>query len=229
MTMLKTRCALVVFTSLLLLSTFAEAKGPPLPQPDPERGSIGVTIRAIPPAKFGKMAAMQVYFVRLAEGEDVLDAEYVIPSSYSNKKQVYLLNAKPGRYVAVAARLKGGGVGWEYEAFFSMEMLPEMEVTVVPGKLVFMGDFVLNTSTKMAEADRAQSHFYRLILPDVAGKGFMGRTFISQNAPYTATLKSVDKGAETEREFWSLAKQKVFKKEPAWQEFVQKQLETSAK
>ena len=118
MTMLKARYALVVFTSLLLLSTFAEAKGPPLPQPDPERGSIGVTIRAIPPAKIGKMTAMKVSFVRLVEGGDVLDAEYVIPSNYSQKKQVYFLNAKPGRYVAVAARLKGGGRGLDTKHSF---------------------------------------------------------------------------------------------------------------
>ena len=228
MTMLKARCALVVLAALLLLSTLAEAKAPQLPPPDPERGSIGVTIRAIPPGKFGKMAAVQVYFVRPAEGGDVLDAEFVISSNYSDKKQVYSLNAKPGCYVAVAARLKGGGVGFLYEAFFSMEMLPEMEVMVVPGKLVFMGDFLLNTSTKMREADSVQSHFYRLMLPEAASQGFMGRTF-SGKAPYTATFKSVDKGAETEREFWSLAEQKVFKKEPAWQKFVQMRLETSAK
>ncbi len=228
MTMLKARYALVVFTTLLLISTFAEAKGPPLPQPDPERGSIGVAIRAIPPAKFGKMTAVQVYFVRPAEGGDVLDAEFVISSNYSDKKQVYFLNAKPGCYVAVAARLKGSGMGLLYEAFFSMEMLPEMEVMVVPGKLVFMGEFLLNTSTKMGEADLVQSHFYRLMLPEAARQGFFGRTF-SGKAPYTATLKSVDKGADTEREFSSLAEQKVFKNEPAWQDFVQMRLETSAK
>ncbi len=118
MTMLKARCALVVLAALLLLSTLAEAKGPQLPPPDPERGSIGVTIRAIPPAKFGKMTAVQVYFVRPAEGGDVLDAEFVISSNYSDKKQVYFLNAKPGCYVAVAARLKGSGMGLLYEAFF---------------------------------------------------------------------------------------------------------------
>ncbi len=228
MNVLKAQSARVVFTSLLLLSTFAEAKGPPLPQPDPERGSIGVTIRAIPPAKIGKMTAVQVYFVRPAEGGDALNAEYVIRSNYAKKKQVYFLNAKPGHYLAVAARLSGRGTGFKYEAFFSMEMLPKMEVTVVPGKLVFMGDFLLETSTKMEEADRAQSHFYRLISPEAASKGLMGRTF-SGKAPYTATLKSVDKGAETERKFWSLARQKVFKKEPAWQEFAQRQLEALAK
>ena len=51
MNMLKAQCPRVVFTSLLLLSPFAEAEGAPLPQPDPESGSIGVTIRAIAPAK----------------------------------------------------------------------------------------------------------------------------------------------------------------------------------
>lgn len=221
------RNALVVFTSLLLLCTLGEAKDLPLPQPDPERGSMAVTIRAIPPAKIGKMTAVQVYAVRLDEGVNVLDAEYVIPSNYSDKKQIYFLNVKPGRYVAVAARLSGTGSGMNYEAFFSLEMLPELEVTVVPGKLVFIGDFLLNTSSKMTEADDAQSHYYRLIAPEAARKGFLGRT-LGGEAAYTATLKSVDKGAETEREFWSLAIQESFKKAPGWRELLQKQLETSA-
>ncbi len=252
MNMLKAQCPRVVFTSLLLLSPFAEAEGPPLPQPDPERGSIGVTIRAIPPAKFGKISAVQVYFVRATEDEDVFNAEYVILSSYSKKKQVYLLNAKPGRYFAVGAELKGGQGGspfvpstgsspggsgvsvgisigrFAYQAFFSMKMISKTEVTVVPGKLVFMGDFLLETSTKMEEADRAQSHFYRLIAPEAARMGYMARTF-SGHATYTATLKSADQGPDSEREFWSLARQKVFKKEPAWQEFAQRQLEALAK
>ena len=228
MNMLKAQCPRVVFTSLLLLSPFAEAEGAPLPQPDPERGSIGVTIRAIAPAKTGKMTAVQVYFVRATKGGDVLNAEYVIPSNYSKKKQVYFLNAKPGRYVAVAAVFSRPMTGFKLQAFFSMEMLPEMEVTVVPGKLVFMGDFLLNTSTKMEEADRVQSHFYRLIWPEAARMDSMQRTF-SGKAAYTATLKSVDKAAEREHEFWSLAQKKVFKYEPAWQQFVQKPLETLAK
>lgn len=181
-----------------------------------------MTIRAIPPAKIGRMPAVQVHFVRPAEGEDVLDSEYVLSSNYSNKKQVYFLNAKPGRYIAVAARISGGGAGFKYEAFFSEDMLRETEVTVVAGELVFMGDFLLQTSTKMREADPAQSYFYRLISPEAARKGFLGRTF-GGHAPYTATLKSVDKTVEREHEFWSVAQRKVFKKEPAWQAFAERQ------
>ncbi len=247
MNILKGRYVPVVLTSFLLLSTVAEAKRLSLPQPDPARGTIGVTIRAIPPAKFGKISAVQVYFVRATEDEDVFNAEYVIRSSYSNKKQVYLLNAKPGRYFAVAAELKGGqsspfvpGTGsgvsvgisigrFAYQAFFSMKMISKTEVTVVPGKLVFMGDFVVNTSTKMEKADRAQSHYFRMIAPEAAsmGGGYIARTF-SGHATYTATLKSADQGPDSEREFWSLAQEKVFKNEPAWQQFVQKPLKALA-
>ena len=211
----------IAFVSLLLLGSLAEAKKPPLPQPNPLRGTIGVTIRAIPPAKIGKMTAVQIHFVRQAEGEDILDSDYVISSNYSNKKQVYFLNAKPGRYVAVAARFAAAGNGFKYEGFFSKDMLSETEVTVIPGEMTFMGDFLLNTSTKMGEADPVQSHFYRLISPEAARKGFFGRA-LAGNAPYTATLKTVDKTTAREEEFWSLAQRKVFKKEPAWQAFVQR-------
>ncbi|MCZ6656011.1 MAG: hypothetical protein O7C67_01830 [Gammaproteobacteria bacterium] len=224
MDILKAPCSRMVLVSLLLLGNFAEAKRPPLPQPDPGRGSIGVTIRAVPPGKIGRLTAVQVHFARPAEGEDVLNSEYVVSSNYSNKKQVYLLNAKPGRYVAVAARLSGGGAatGFKYEAFFSKDMLSETEVTVVAGELTFMGEFLLQTSTKMAEADPVQSYFYRLISPEAARKGFLGRAF-SGHAPYTATLKNVDKTVEDEHEFWSVAQRKAFKKEPAWQAFAQRQ------
>ena len=100
---------------------------------------------------------------------------------------------------------------------------------MVPGKLVFMGNFVVNTSTKLNKADRAQSHYYRMIAPEAASMGgYMARAF-SGHATYTATLKSADQGPDSEREFWSLAQKKVFKNEPAWQQFVQKPLEALAK
>ncbi len=220
---LKAHCSRIVLASLLLVGTFAEAKPPLLPPPDPGRGSIGVTIRAIPPMKIGRMTAVQVYFAR----RDVVNPEYVVSSNYSNKKQVYLLNAKPGRYVAVAARLRGTGAGFTYVAFFPMEMLPETEVTVVPGELVFMGDFLVQTSTKMDEVDPTQSYFYRLIWPEAANSGFLARTFSGQ-APYTATLRRVTKTVEREHDFWSLAQRKVFKKEPAWRAFAERQQQVLA-
>ena len=80
--------------------------------------------------------------------------------------------------------------------------------------MVFMGDFLVNTGTKMSNADEAQAHYSRLM------KGFLGRVFL-----YRANLKSVAKDAGSERAFWTLARDKVFKKEPVWQEQVQRQLE----
>ncbi len=227
MNMLKGRCLPVVLTSLLLLSTVAEAKRPPLPQPDPARGSIGLTAQFIAPAGFKGATADQIYFVRLDDVKAPFGGKHLIRSNYYKKKQVYLLNAKPGRYVAVAARLRGAP-GLKFDAFFSMETITTMEVTVVSGKLVFMGDFLLNTSytrKRWRDADSAQVHYFRQILPDSAELGLTA----SRQATYMAALKSVAEGAERERQFWSLAQKKVFKNEPAWHEFVQKQLETLAK
>ena len=210
-------------------------------------GRGGVTFRLKAPMGMGiKKSAVQIFFVRLEGGdEDAFSAEQVIPSNYSKKKQVYLLNAKPGRYVAVAANLGsqatagsmspvGGGfsVGYQppvmkYSAFFSMAMIPQTEVTVVPGEMVFMGDLLAKGSTKMENADAAQAHYYRMLSPEAAEKGYLARTF-SGSAVYRAELESVSKDVATESSFWSRALKKVFKKEPAWQAFVQRQQQVLA-
>ena len=234
----------VVLLTVLIIVTYAEAKGPPLPEPDSKRGSIGVTFRLKAPIGMGiKKSAVQIFFVRLEGGdEDAFSAEQVIPSTYSKKKQVYLLNAKPGRYVAVAANLGsqatagsmspvGGGVSvgfqppvMKFSAFFSIEMIPQTEVTVVPGEMVFMGDLLAKGSTKMENTDAAQAHYYRMLSPEAADKGYLARTF-SGSAVYRAELEGVSKDVATESAFWSQALKKVFKKEPAWIKEVQRQLE----
>jgi len=215
---------LAFIVGLLLLFSSADAKRPPLPEPDPKRGTIGVTIKAIPPAKIGKMTAVQVHFVRVQNEEDILNAEYVIASNYSRKDQVYLLNAKPGRYVAVAAEFKKS-TGFEYHAFFAEDMIPQTEVTVTAGEMIFMGEYPLNTSTKMTEGDAAQTHYYQMILPSTSRQGFMSRTLFGGVAPYVSTLKESSRDTDTEKEFWSRAQMKVFKKEPVWQARVQHELE----
>jgi hypothetical protein len=231
---------------ILIGIPLAWAGAPALPEPDPELGSIGIAVRAKPPASFGqKMPAVQIFFVRLDDDTDAFGADDVIPSNFSNKKQVYLLNAEPGRYVAVAAGLQGtsapatvgssapagGGVStsvsysvsFDYQAFFSMEMISETEIEVFPNQMAFMGDFLVSTSTKIKKADEAQSHYMRILAPNAVQKGFMARAFSGQ-AIYTAQLKSAAKDSAGAVEFWTKSRDKVFKKEPIWQEQAQYQL-----
>ncbi|MFQ5528637.1 MAG: hypothetical protein ACE5GX_20575, partial [Thermoanaerobaculia bacterium] len=221
---------------------------PSLPEPDPMSGSIGVTVRTRPPAKIGPgLPAVEIFFVKLEDGEEAFGATDLIPSNYSNKKQVYLLNADPGRYVAVAAGLGstkgpavgvplgGGKVGGvdvsfgmssgttiDYSAFFSIAMISETETRVVPQEMAFMGEYLVSTSTKMKKADAAQAHYFRLLLPAEAGKKKFARMFSAH--VYTAEIRSVAKDTETERGFWTTARDKVFKNNPRWQARARRQL-----
>ena len=46
-------------------------------------------------------------------------------------------------------------------------------------------------------------------------------------APHTrGTLQSLDKNPDTERKFWNLAAEKVFRNAPDWQELVRRRLES---
>lgn len=88
---------------MALFAAAAWAATPPLPAPDPGRGSVAISIRDKAPSACSHSSAVQVFFVRLDEETDLLKAETVLPSNFSRGKQVFLLNAKPGRYVAVAS------------------------------------------------------------------------------------------------------------------------------
>lgn len=208
--------------SLLVGIGFAEAKGPWLPAPNPEKGAIAATVRGRFPLG-QKSPAVQVYFVRLEDGADMYSAESVVPSDFSKAKQVYLLNAKPGRYVAVAARLKNlGAVVGDFVAFFDRATIPQTEIEVAPGRIAFMGDLFVDLKVKMSDADDAQNHYLQLVEPGAARKGFHGRAW-SGEYMYRAELIELDRTAATERAFWTQARGKIFGGAPEWRARVEQQ------
>ncbi|MFQ5528204.1 MAG: hypothetical protein ACE5GX_18365 [Thermoanaerobaculia bacterium] len=238
---------IVVLVSLVLTSSVARARGFSLPEPNPMNGLIGVTVQYR--YLFGLLLpASEVFFVKLEDGNEAFNATHLIRSSYRHRGQIYLLNAVPGRYVAVAAGLGSttqevpvwvellspddtridNRVTTDRSTFFSMAMISETEVTVVPQEMVFMGKYLLSTPRKMKRADAAQAHYFQLLLPGEAQRGFMARQFSGQSASI-ASLKRVAKDTETERGFWTTARDKAFKKDPGWQVQVQRQLDLMEK
>ena len=203
----------------LLLAAVSAAVDLPLPRPDPDRGTIAVTMRGRFPAG-NKGPAVQVHFVRPQEQGEMFAAESVIPSNFSKKKQVYLLNARPGRYVAVGAEIRGPG---RYTIFPNRAAIAATEIEVVAGEITFMGDYLFDLKVKMKQADPAQAHYLRLIAPGAARKGFMARAYTSQNV-YRAELVGVDREPATANEFWSMARDGVFVSEPAWRAEVEEEL-----
>jgi len=197
------------------------AKSLPLEAPDPGKGTIGVTVKVIPPAKMGSNYANLVFFVRVVDDADRFGADSLIPSTYSRGQHVYLLNAKPGRYVAVGCKFDMGrvgvplgGVSGEGAAVFAQADILRTEVEVRAGAVAFMGDIVTGSSTKIKEADPAQAHYLRMISPRGAEQAFMARAFTG-HIIYTAAFKSVERGEAAEREF-CVAAIPNFKDEPAW-------------
>lgn len=231
------RClAIALLLGLVAVPGSPEKKTPRsgLPEPDPMGGSIGVTIWGT--SKYlSTKPAKAVFFVRLVDGQEAFDATDLIPSNYFNKGQVYLLNAEPGRYVAVAAHLPNADDSAEFtpsaegvefriplertvhhSLFFSMAMISDTEVKVVPQEMAFMGDYLVSMSQRMKRSDAAQAHYYRLLLPGVAGKPVFVRHKRGQLA-YRADLKTVSRDEVTERGFWTAAHDGIFQHDPRWQ------------
>lgn len=110
-----------------------------------------------------------VYFVRIEQGGDPLSQQVLIPSNYFEDGYVYLLNARPGRYAAVAAAWLdeggvtktqtvpvGGGGGFTGSVGFSYTTGPIADVNLLPvdtihgtlvdvepGSVAFMGEWRL--------------------------------------------------------------------------------------
>jgi hypothetical protein len=197
----------------------------PLPDPDPECGSIGLAIHTRQGAIRQHVAVQTVFFVRLDGDGDLFSATSVVPSNYSLKGHLYLLNARPGRYAAVAS-IHSGVVGFRgvYSFYHSQEVIQRTQVDVHAGRLSFLGHLLLNPTGKMKKADPAQSHYYHLIQPEAAGKGAF-RLAMGKIYPNLGHLHQLDDGEAEEAEFWRLAKSRDFPDETGWQELIDQHLE----
>jgi len=228
---------IIVLVSLALTSPVAQAKGrPSLPAPDPERGSIAVTVWK-PGFNIGRhprTSVDEVFFVKLDEGSKFFGDSGLIMSSHTDSGQTYLLNASPGRYVAVAARRRNHTLtlkfedmgGNDYRYLFPMALIAESEVTVVEGKMTFMGRYwlaVARLAPRAKHLDAAQAHYSRRLPLRSSHGGYFSRT------TYSVRMKRVAKDSETERRFWTIARDKAFKGDPRWQVQVQRQLDAMEK
>lgn len=215
-----------VTVTLLFLALLAPsaslARGLQVPSPDPEQGTIALGLKA--KAKMGSTkAAIKVYFVRVDDDTDPLQADSVIQSNFFDAKQVYLLNCPPGRYVVVGAELTPArpinGPPMDFTIVLDRQSIPRTEIVVHAGELVFGGNLLLDSKNKLTKADETQAHFLRLLEPGQSHRGYMARA-MSGTALWLGSLISLDRGEQAEREFFEVATRKAFKKYPEWQETI---------
>ena len=209
-----------------------------IPDPDPQLGAIGVTIQSRGPVAISSRPhASEVLFVSVDEGVDILHAKEVLPSSFSAKNQVYLLNVKPGKYVMVGAYTPEFTPPTQNvndmpstNVYFDKDMIPATEVTVQAGQMTFAGEIIVKVSVGMKNADETQTYYSKLI-GDVAGfnvevtSGIGVTGFTVGHLTRAGTLQSLDKNPQTEREFWGRAIKSVFQDEPKWKDLVRRRLE----
>jgi hypothetical protein len=207
---------------LLLLAAIvpvSSARPRPLEPPDPGRGIIGLKVKVFPPAQTGWSAADVVYFARVVKDSDRFGAESVIRSNFVKGGHLYLLNAEPGRYVAVGCEFVLGTAGDVGRAAFSKADVAQSEVEVTAGGVVFMGAIVAESSTKTQASDPVQAHYLRIIGSAASSQGSMARAF-SGVFDYTATFTSVARDPAAAKAFWNKAIAKHFKNYSAWSDGI---------
>lgn len=152
----------------------------PTPTPlDPNRSVVGLSLKG-----GGAFAPTAVYFLRLQDNQDAATGTQVIESNYQTRldlyqQQFYLLNAEPGRYLAVACIKEGWGTFIHATAltFFRKHSIKMTEVVVRPGEVGFMGEYDLSypfvALLYQNDPDEAQLHYQKLMISNPP-TGFLG-------------------------------------------------------
>ena len=214
----------------LVLGACASTR-PPSPVNATSAG-VGIRVKTRAPVKIFSNEPDGVVFVKLSEGggPPYTDGS-MLSSNFADDGYFYLLNAPPGRYVAVlcgriqaapptappAAPPKGTsvsvsvGIGkTEYTTYFPADMVKLTEVTVTPGAVAFMGDYVVDMSTELADADETQRHFYHLLAPKDESRDFLAKAF-SGDYQYKGTLHQRREDTQAREEFSKYAHESLTK------------------
>ncbi|MDI3465525.1 MAG: hypothetical protein OJF50_004346 [Nitrospira sp.] len=172
--------SVAVICPLLLLSACSGTRMivPPSTPLNPNRSAVGISLKG-----GGAFAPTAVYFIRVQDGEDAASGMQLITSNYQTRvdmyQQFYLVNAEPGRYLAVACIKENWGTFLSAEAltYFRKHSIKMTEVVVRPGEVGFMGEYDLSypfvALLYQNDPDEAQLHYQKLMVSNPP-TGFLG-------------------------------------------------------
>lgn len=213
-----------LLTSTLLVGCLSNVK---VSQPVSE-SAAGVAIK-IPSSCIPLLpcASPTVTFARLGEDGTILSDE-IYQTSTMKDDHYYLLNAKPGTYVAVAAAYargvsSGASSGnvtvsikrtFGENILFSEELVKQTKVEVVSGELIIMGEYDFSVEGRMAfapsaaqfleHADAVQAHYAKVIDPDMESRGVTSAVKF-----YRGNFKSANTDAKTKQKLLDKAYQHI--------------------
>jgi hypothetical protein len=182
-----------LFVLVLLIGSLLGCASIPSAE-DPDSSAIGIRFETHVPI-FGHLPSI-VFFVRTENDGDIAQNQ-VIASNFARKGRLYLLNAPPGKYVAVASG-RSDQYG-RYFTLFSKELIESTRVEVVPGKLAFMGSYSLSESLRMGNAEPIQSHYADLLAPRLAESHV--KQFLFLTTLYRGTMRKGRRDEAAQAEF----------------------------
>lgn len=194
----------VAFIAIILGGCATTQPIPELSQPQSAGFGIDVTLKA--PIDIFSAEPDQVFFAKI-DGQDGLLQQQIIRSNYCKDGRAYLLNARPGTYVAVAAFFLRAPVGTgknSYTTYFSKELVEQTKATVRENDFVFMGTYVVDQSVGLAGADGVQTHYKNVIAPGAIASGFLH--IMSADYHYRGALLEHKSDEQTRNEFFQNAK-----------------------
>jgi hypothetical protein len=162
----------------LLAAALALAACAAPPPPGPARedsAALAVSIRTVRPNEASRRHATAVLFVRVEGDGDPIRAEPVIDSNHESGGLVYLLDAEPGTYAAVASTEKHDGR--TYLNYFPAELIRKTLTKVEAGGFAYMGTVDLDVIRIGGSHDAAQRHFEALLAPRYRSKSVAYRIF----------------------------------------------------
>lgn len=165
----------------------------------PKSSGLAIDMRLKAPIGLFTRTPDQVYLARI-DGEDDRRPHEIIPSNYSNSGRAYLLNARPGTNVAVAAvlvqRQSMGGPSTTFTTYFSKELVEQTRVTVREAELSFMGAYVVDNLVGSDRAEGVETDYGTVFL-----LGMMG------DARYRGVLLERRADEQARNEFFRKAKE----------------------
>ena len=209
--------AAVAFVAVLLSGC---ATTQPIPEiSNPQSAAIAIDVTLTAPIGIFSNKPDQIYFANIDSGDGLLQQQ-IIRSNYVRDGRAYLLNARPGTYVAVAAFFSRAGVPAGapqpgvsvtvatgrsgYTTYFSKELVEHTKVAVLENNFVFMGSYVVDQSTGLDGADAVQTHYKNVIAPGEA-TGVLAMAF-GGTVHYRGALRERKADEQARTEFFQKAK-----------------------
>jgi hypothetical protein len=168
-----------------------------------QSSGLAIDLTLIMPLGFPSYKPDQVYFIE-TDNRDGLLQQGFIRSNFINDGRAYLLNAQPGTYAAVGALFVDFNSHRRYTTYFAKDLVEQSNVTVPENDFVFMGIYLVKTSTDFDGADETQAHYKNVISP---GESTGWLSMVGGPVHYLGALRERKNDEQTRNEFVRNAKE----------------------